>query len=94
MKVSKDQLSSKIRKLKNKFLLHMEKINQGNDPHFTRSSDSEAFGFSMMIWGKTDAAFANNGGMDKAHQSETQVNETIFDFISFESVSFFATNGY
>ncbi|XP_023637720.1 GLABROUS1 enhancer-binding protein-like 2 [Capsella rubella] len=69
VKVSKDQLSSKIRKLKKKFLLHMEKINQGNDPHFTRSSDSEAFGFSMMIWGQTDAEFAN---MDKAHQSETQ----------------------
>lgn len=75
MNVSKDQLLSKIRKLKKKFLVHMERINRQSDPNFTRSSDSEAFGFSMIIWGKIDAEYAN-GDTNKAHQSESEVSET------------------
>ncbi|XP_019097944.1 PREDICTED: GLABROUS1 enhancer-binding protein-like 2 [Camelina sativa] len=72
VKVTKDQLSSKIRKLKKKFLDHMLDINEGIDPHFTRSSDSEAFGFSMMIWGENNAQLTNGAGVDKPHQSENE----------------------
>ncbi|CAL9234061.1 unnamed protein product [Arabidopsis halleri] len=67
-KFSKDQVLSKIRKLKRRFLVHWEKINEGNDPKFTRSSDSEAFGFSSMIWGQNEAEFGNHDGMDKEHE--------------------------
>ncbi|XP_019083809.1 PREDICTED: GLABROUS1 enhancer-binding protein-like 2 [Camelina sativa] len=77
VKVTKDQLSSKIRKLKKKFLDHMLDINEGIDPHFTRSSDSEAFGFSMMIWGENNAQLANGGGTDKPHQSENEEEEEV-----------------
>jgi hypothetical protein len=76
VKVSKCQLMSKTRKLKKKFLDQMEKIDQGNDPHFTRSSETEAFGYSMMIWRKIDAEYTN-GVMDKAHQSES--GEEVFE---------------
>ncbi|AEE81848.1 GLABROUS1 enhancer-binding protein [Arabidopsis thaliana] len=74
---SKDQVLSKIRKLKRRFHVHSEKINQGNDPKFTRSSDSEAFGFSSMIWGQGD-----DDGMDKEHEvngngaAENRTNES------------------
>ncbi|KAG7572237.1 GLABROUS1 enhancer-binding protein family [Arabidopsis suecica] len=71
-KFSKEQVLSKIRKLKSRFLVHFEKINQGDDPKFTRASDSEAFGFSSMIWGQDDGEFGNDDGMDKEH--ETPVN--------------------
>ncbi|KFK25657.1 hypothetical protein AALP_AA8G142900 [Arabis alpina] len=67
--VSKEQVLSKMRKLKRSFIAHLEKINQGNDPLFTRSTDSEAFGFSMMLWGKNDDDVAN-GDMDNANQIE------------------------
>ncbi|EFH55130.1 predicted protein [Arabidopsis lyrata subsp. lyrata] len=67
-KFSKEQVLSKIRKLKRRFLVHWEKINEGNDPKFTRSSDSEAFGFSSMIWGQNEAEFGNHDGMDKEHE--------------------------
>ncbi|CAE6009790.1 unnamed protein product [Arabidopsis arenosa] len=38
----------------------------------SRASDSEAFGFSSMIWGQDDGEFGNDDGMDKEH--ETPVN--------------------
>ncbi|KAL1206028.1 GLABROUS1 enhancer-binding protein-like 2 [Cardamine amara subsp. amara] len=81
-KVSKKQVLSKIRKLKTKFLVHMEKINEGNDPHFTKSSDSEAFGFSMMIWGKNEAQCANGGGeemFDVEHLNDNGAAKSDFD---------------
>ncbi|CAE6100922.1 unnamed protein product [Arabidopsis arenosa] len=71
VQVSKDQVLNKTKKLKKKFLDHMEKINRGIDPHFTRSSDSEAFGFSMMIWGKNDADYTN-GAMDKTYRNKSE----------------------
>lgn len=80
MQVSKDQVLNKTKKLKKKFLDHMEKINRGIDPHFTRSSDSEAFGFSMMIWGKNDAEYTN-GAMDKTYQNKSQVSDSQFIFL-------------
>ncbi|XP_010472575.1 PREDICTED: GLABROUS1 enhancer-binding protein-like [Camelina sativa] len=64
-KFSKEQVLGKIRKLKRRFLVHLEKINQGCDPKFTRSSDSEAFGFSMMIWGQNEVGHDDDDGMDK-----------------------------
>ncbi|XP_020876220.1 GLABROUS1 enhancer-binding protein-like 2 isoform X2 [Arabidopsis lyrata subsp. lyrata] len=70
VQVSKDQVLNKTKKLKKKFLNHMEKINRGIDPHFTRSIDSEAFGFSMMIWGKNDAEYTN-GATDKTYQNKS-----------------------
>ncbi|EOA28796.1 hypothetical protein CARUB_v10025028mg [Capsella rubella] len=69
-KYAKDQVLSKIRKLKSRFLVHLERINQGSDPKFTRASDSEAFGFSMMLWGQNEA---NDDGMDK--EQEEPLNE-------------------
>jgi len=71
-KFSKEQVLSKIRKLKRRFHVHWEKISEGNDPKFTRSSDSEAFGFSSMIWGQGE--FGNDDGMDKEMVKEHEVN--------------------
>lgn len=66
-----------MRKLKRRFLIHLEKMNAGNDPKFTRSSDSEAFGFSMMIWGQNESEFGNDDSMDKEmlKEHEEPVNE-------------------
>ncbi|ESQ47379.1 hypothetical protein EUTSA_v10027890mg [Eutrema salsugineum] len=55
-KFSKQQLLSKIRKLKKKFLLHMEKTSQGDD----MLCDSEAIRLSRMIWGQNGSESANN----------------------------------
>lgn len=75
-KVSKEQVWSKIKKLRKKFVAHLEKINQGNDPLFTRSTDSESFGFSMMIWGKNDDDDDfPDGDMDNANQIESVVSQ-------------------
>ncbi|CAH2079563.1 unnamed protein product [Thlaspi arvense] len=68
--VSKEQMFSKIRKLRRKFVLHMERINERKDPLFTRSTDSQAFGYSNMIWGQNDVDVSNGDDMEKTHQIE------------------------
>ncbi|XP_010429565.1 PREDICTED: GLABROUS1 enhancer-binding protein-like 1 [Camelina sativa] len=81
-KYSKEQVLGKIRKLKKRFLVHLEKINQGSDPKFTRASDSEAFGFSMMIWGQNEVGHDDgddddDDGIDKEmlKEQEEPLNE-------------------
>lgn len=69
MRFSKEQLFSKVRKLRRKFVLHMERIERGEDPLFTRLTDSQAFGYSNMIWGVNQAEVAAN---EKAQEGETQ----------------------
>lgn len=66
-KFTREQLVNKMRKLKSKFLADFKKISQGKDPHFTRASDSELFGYASLIW----------GAMDKAQQSESSVSERL-----------------
>uniref|UniRef100_A0A1J3H6M3 Glabrous enhancer-binding protein-like DBD domain-containing protein n=1 Tax=Noccaea caerulescens TaxID=107243 RepID=A0A1J3H6M3_NOCCA len=52
--VSEKQMIRKIRKLKRNYLLHKKLIEQGNDPLFTRCSDSEAFGYASLLWTPND----------------------------------------
>ncbi|CAH2079589.1 unnamed protein product [Thlaspi arvense] len=59
-KFSKEQLLGKIRKMKMKFFVHMEKNNQGKEPVFTKPSDAKAFEYSNMIWGLNDYEFVNH----------------------------------
>ncbi|CAH2052062.1 unnamed protein product [Thlaspi arvense] len=59
-KFSKEQLMGKVSKLKGKFYVRMEKINQGKDPIFTKLSDAKAFEYSNMVWGQSDSEFANH----------------------------------
>ncbi|KAG2325308.1 hypothetical protein Bca52824_008036 [Brassica carinata] len=77
VRFSKEQLFSKVRKLRRKFVLHMERIERGEDPLFTRLTDSQAFGYSSMIWGVNQAEVgaatekAQEGGIEKAQEGET-----------------------
>ncbi|KAJ0255055.1 hypothetical protein HA466_0098710 [Hirschfeldia incana] len=83
VKFSKEQLFSKVRKLRRKFVLHMERIDRGEDPLFTRLTDSQAFGYSNMIWGvyqaEAEVADAANGGggTEKESQEEAQGGEGV-----------------
>ncbi|KAJ4893211.1 DNA-binding storekeeper protein-related transcriptional regulator [Raphanus sativus] len=70
VKFSKEQLFSKVRKLRRKFALHMERIDRGEDPLFTRLTDSQAFGYSNMIWGVYQPEVAAND--EKAQEEEAQ----------------------
>ncbi|CAA7031422.1 unnamed protein product [Microthlaspi erraticum] len=70
-KVSRVQLASKMRKLKSKFLADVKRINQGKKPHFTRVSDSEAFGYASLIWGEYEA----HGAMNKPPLSDSSEEE-------------------
>ncbi|KAF8114460.1 hypothetical protein N665_0037s0036 [Sinapis alba] len=74
VKFSKEQLFSKIRKLRRKFVLHMERIDRGEDPLFTRLTDSQAFGYSNMIWGVNQAEVAANGGQTQSCEDEEMNN--------------------
>lgn len=78
-KFTREQLVNKMRKLKSKFLADFKKISQGKDPHFTRASDSQVFGYASLIWGKNQA----NGAMDKAQQSESSVSERLINALLF-----------
>ncbi|CAH8383303.1 unnamed protein product [Eruca vesicaria subsp. sativa] len=69
VKFSKEQLFSKVRKLRRKFVVHSERIDRGEDPLFTRLTDSQAFGYSNMIWGLTPAP---NEGTEKAQEEENE----------------------
>lgn len=75
VRFSKEQLFSKVRKLRRKFVLHMERIDRGEDPLFTRLTDSQAFGYSNMIWGLNQAEVA--AGTEKA-PGDTQVKDSSF----------------
>ncbi|KAL0866744.1 hypothetical protein Bca101_045862 [Brassica carinata] len=70
VRFSKEQLFSKVRKLRRKFVLHMERIDRGEDPVFTRLTDSQAFGYSSMIWGVNQAEVG--AATEKAQEGETQ----------------------
>ncbi|KAG5396862.1 hypothetical protein IGI04_018676 [Brassica rapa subsp. trilocularis] len=75
VRFSKEQLFSKVRKLRRKFVLHMERIDRGEDPLFTRLTDSQAFGYSNMIWGLNQAEVAANGGGTEKAPGDTQEDE-------------------
>lgn len=53
---SKEQIRSKMRTLKRKYLTRLGKLNQGEEPIF---SDDEAFNYSNMFWGQNDPQIAN-----------------------------------
>ncbi|XP_024014794.1 GLABROUS1 enhancer-binding protein isoform X2 [Eutrema salsugineum] len=73
--VTKEQLLSKIRKLKRRFVVHMERITQGNDPLFTRFTDSQAFGYAKMIWDSAEDEVDNRSSIrEKALQNENGEN--------------------
>ncbi|KAF8087303.1 hypothetical protein N665_0591s0007 [Sinapis alba] len=74
VKFSKEQLFSKVRKLRRKFVLHMERIDRGEDPLFTRLTDSQAFGYSNMIWGVNQAEVTANGGQTQSCEDEQMDN--------------------
>ncbi|KAL1202348.1 GLABROUS1 enhancer-binding protein-like 1 [Cardamine amara subsp. amara] len=73
-KFSKEHVLSKIRELKRRFLVHLERINKRKDPNFTTSSDSEAFGFSMMLWGPIETE-VSDADVDKETFKEQQEEE-------------------
>ncbi|CAG7875156.1 hypothetical protein BRARA_E01379 [Brassica rapa] len=75
VRFSKEQLFSKVRKLRRKFVLHMERIDRGEDPLFTRLTDSQAFGYSNMIWGLNQAEVAANAGGTEKAPGDTQEDE-------------------
>ncbi|WZZ65696.1 hypothetical protein YC2023_077066 [Brassica napus] len=77
VRFSKEQLFSKVRKLRRKFVLHMERIDRGEDPLFTRLTDSQAFGYSNMIWGLNQAEAAANGGGTEKAPGDTQEDEPL-----------------
>ncbi|CAA7041957.1 unnamed protein product [Microthlaspi erraticum] len=62
--VSEKEMVRKIRKLQRNFLFHKRMIEQGNDPLFTRCSDSEAFGYAALFWNHNDdhESQTHNGG--------------------------------
>ncbi|KAG7581352.1 GLABROUS1 enhancer-binding protein family [Arabidopsis suecica] len=68
-KVSKDQLMSKIRKLKSKF-----RDNLAKKPSFTSSQDSETFDLSMAIWGK-DKSGCVDGSNEKSKGTKSKVRD-------------------
>ncbi|XP_013589881.1 GLABROUS1 enhancer-binding protein-like 1 isoform X1 [Brassica napus] len=77
VRFSKEQLFSKVRKLRRKFVLHMERIDRGEDPLFTRLTDSQAFGYSNMIWGLNQGEVAANGGGTEKAPGDTQEDEPL-----------------
>lgn len=58
---SKDQLLSKVRKLKRKFLVRMQRISQGNDHILSGTNEAEAFRLSERIWGQNDSNHSKTG---------------------------------
>ncbi|KFK36360.1 hypothetical protein AALP_AA4G113300 [Arabis alpina] len=71
VQVTKEKVLSKIRKLKRKFLANTESIKQGKDPNFTRSTDFEAYKYSLTLWGENDS---ENGEDDQENANAELVN--------------------
>ncbi|KAF2593895.1 hypothetical protein F2Q70_00043587 [Brassica cretica] len=55
----------------------MERIDRGEDPLFTRLTDSQAFGYSNMIWGLNQGEVAANGGGTEKAPGDTQEDEPL-----------------
>ncbi|KFK30394.1 hypothetical protein AALP_AA7G255300 [Arabis alpina] len=75
---TKEQLRSKIRKLKKRFTDNLAKSGHGKGPSFNNSNEEEIFQLSMVIWGeKNEIECASNVNMDQATDSAIVEHEQI-----------------